>query len=813
MLAYLARMLGGEGFMPHGHCYLWKPELVWLHFWSDLLIGLSYVAISLMLLYLVRRAHGDIPFHGMFIAFGTFIVACGATHFMEVWTIWNPSYWLSAWVKVVTAVASVATALALPPLIPVALNLVREARVSEERRLELETAHSELRAVYARLKEFDELKTRFFANVSHELRTPLALIQGPVESLLQSGLEPDQQRELRVVARNARTLRARVEDLLDVARLEAGKLEMQVAAVDLASLVRVSAAHFEALARERSIDYRLEAPDRLCVLADEEKVQRVLLNLLSNAFKFAPSAGVVSCRMEALPGPSDEQVHVRILVGDSGPGIAEELRERVFERFTQGERPSTSLFGGTGLGLAISREFVEAHGGSLGADRALEGGALFVVDLPRLVRAPEEQVVAPPRAELPDAPEPQPTPGPPSSDGDLADLVVAEDNVDLRDFLVRSLEGQYLVRATADGNEALQAILTSPPDLVLTDLMMPGLSGEGLVREIRRHPHLDDVPIVVLSAVADEPARIRLLREGAQDFLLKPFSVEELRARLHNHTTLKRMGDVLRRELSGTRSTLLDMASELAERKRAVQSALDRVQAAREVAERASRIKGDFLRLVSHELRTPLHTMNLHVQLLRRLDGQENGRRGQALDRLETAWRRLVELVDSLLEYTRIQNRADVVEKTPIELGEVLHEVGTELAPRAEAKGLELRLPDASEPVVVETDRRLLRIVLRNLAENAVKYTEQGHVALEVGRHGSEVYARVGDTGIGVRPEDHARIFEPFEQLEPVAHKTAEGVGLGLAIVREITEVLGGRIELESTPGEGSSFSLWLPGL
>lgn len=810
MLAYLARMLGGEGFMPHGHCYLWKPELVWLHFWSDLLIGLSYVAISLMLLYLVRRARGDIPFHGMFIAFGTFIVACGATHFMEVWTIWNPSYWLSAWVKVVTAVASVATALALPPLIPVALNLVREARVSEERRLELETAHGELRAVYARLKEFDELKTRFFANVSHELRTPLALIQGPVESLLQAPLAPEQHRELRVVARNARTLRARVEDLLDVARLEAGKLEMRSAAVDLAGLVRISAAHFDVLARQRSIEYRLETPGRLYVMADEEKVQRVLLNLLSNAFKFAPSPGVVSCRVQVLPGPSDEEAHVRILVGDSGPGIADELRERVFERFGQGERPSTSLFGGTGLGLAISREFVEAHGGSLSVERAPEGGALLVVDLPRLVRASGAPTVVGPPSELPD--EPQPPPGPPAAAGDRPEVVVAEDNADLRDFLVRSLEGQYRVRPAADGNEALQAILSAPPDLILTDLMMPGLSGEGLVREVRRRPDLDDVPIVVLSAVADEPARIRLLREGAQDFLLKPFSVEELRARLHNHATLKRMGDVLRRELSGTRSSVLEMASELAERKRAVESALERVQAAREVAERASRIKGDFLRLVSHELRTPLHTMNLHVQLLRRLDGQENGRRGQALDRLETAWRRLVELVDSLLEYTRIQNRADVVERSPVELGEVLREVGAELAPRAEGKGLELRLPDTSEPVVVETDPRLVRIVLRNLAENAVKYTDHGHVALEVGRHGSDVFATVRDTGRGVRPEDHLRIFEPFEQVEPVSHKTTEGVGLGLAIVREITEVLGGRIVLDSTEGEGSSFSLWLPG-
>src|SRR5262249_19165281 len=149
----------------------------------------------------------EIPFHSMFLAFGAFIVACGGTHFMEVWTLWTPTYWLSGVVKAITAVASVMTAVALPPLVPLALGVGRAARVSEERRLKLESAHAELNSLYEKLQEFDQLKTQFFANVSHELRTPLALVLGPVEKLLAAtGLTEAQRHDLGVIDRNARTL-------------------------------------------------------------------------------------------------------------------------------------------------------------------------------------------------------------------------------------------------------------------------------------------------------------------------------------------------------------------------------------------------------------------------------------------------------------------------------------------------------------------------------------------------------------------------------------------------------------------------------
>src|SRR5206468_2821558 len=155
-----------DGFEPHGYCFLWEPRLVWLFVTSDTLIGLSYVAISLTLTYLVYKAQRDIPFHWVFLAFGAFIIACGGTHFVDVLTLWNPLYWLQSNVKLITAVASVATAFALPPLVPRALDMIRSAKISEERKRKLETANRDLEVLYEKTLELDELKSRFFANVS-----------------------------------------------------------------------------------------------------------------------------------------------------------------------------------------------------------------------------------------------------------------------------------------------------------------------------------------------------------------------------------------------------------------------------------------------------------------------------------------------------------------------------------------------------------------------------------------------------------------------------------------------------------------------
>ena len=211
------RLLEANGFDPQGETFNWNPALVSLHLFADVFTGLAYVAISVTLIYLARKVGEDLPFIWAFVAFGLFIVACGMTHFVAAWTLWTPAYWLAGGVKFATAVVSIATAVAIPPLVPKVLALVAAAKVSEERRLRLQDTNEELAVLNARLTELDQLKTQFFANVSHELRTPLTLILGPVGKLLAQGqMTQEQRQDLEVVERNARTLLKHVNDLLDM---------------------------------------------------------------------------------------------------------------------------------------------------------------------------------------------------------------------------------------------------------------------------------------------------------------------------------------------------------------------------------------------------------------------------------------------------------------------------------------------------------------------------------------------------------------------------------------------------------------------
>ena len=626
----LASGRGAESFMTHYHCYLEIGPLVAMHFWSDLLIGLSYVAISLTLTYLVYRSRRDIPFHWVFIAFGLFIIACGSTHFMEVWTTYNrPVYWLAGYLKLITAVASVATAVVLPPLVPRTLALVRSAKLSELRRQELERANRELEDLYGKIKELDELKTQFFANVSHELRTPLALILGPTQKLLTAGgLDDTARRDVEMIERNARMLLKHVNDLLDISKLEAGKMRPVYTRIDLARLLRLTGAFFESSARERDIDFSLEAPATLPAEADPEKLQRVLINLLSNAFKFTPDGGVVRCALKEAAG-----ARARFEVRDSGAGVPTEMRRAVFERFRQADGGATRRFGGTGLGLSIVKEFVELHGGTVEVADAPEGGAQFNVELP--LAAPPGTQLAPAqpgfeeaaretarqasdtaaterlqsrrdgsaRATRPagfedglaapsvsehgaargDDASPVQTQGsgaaaaprPLVASPTLAPLVlVIEDNVEMNRFVADTLAGEYRVATAFDGREGVEQALETRPDLILCDMMMPDVSGEELVRDLRGRQEFVNTPICILTAKADRESRVKLLRGGVQDYLLKPFVPEELRARVGNLIEMKRTREALQGELESQSNDLTSLAREVTERRRQMQRTL-----------------------------------------------------------------------------------------------------------------------------------------------------------------------------------------------------------------------------------------------
>jgi signal transduction histidine kinase len=422
-------------------------------------------------------------------------------------------------------------------------EVVRRAREAANLGRDLKEANEDLAALYARLQELDRLKTNFFANVSHELRTPLTLILAPAERMLADLPADDAHRhELEVILRNARVLLGHVNDLLETSKIEAAKLDLDYSELDLGHLVRLVANNFETLAQDRAVTFTVQAPDHAVpAQVDPIRIQQVLLNLLSNAFKFTPPDG--SIRIELRDGTAEGPA--RLEVADSGPGIAAERRGEVFERFHQLDGSSTRKMGGTGLGLHIARELVDLHGGSLGVGDAPEGGALFVIDLP--VEAPSGSVVQSgslvpverPTAVLLDghgvSARPSPPLTTPDAPGDEAPLVlVVEDNPDMNRFVCDALADSFRVHSALNGEEGFALARALRPDLIICDFMMPEMSGDELVRAMRTEPRMDAIPILILTARNDATARIDVLREGANDYLLKPFFQPELRARADN---------------------------------------------------------------------------------------------------------------------------------------------------------------------------------------------------------------------------------------------------------------------------------------
>jgi PAS domain S-box-containing protein len=435
--------------------------------------------------------------------------------------------------------------------------LLAEGRnITEKKRAEAELArkNQELEHLLTRIRELDELKSQLFANVSHELRTPLALILGPADALLARGhnLTESQRRDVAVMRRNAATLLKHVNDLLDIAKMDAGKMALSYAEADLSRLARKVGGHFEALAPQRRISFVVDVPEVFRAQVDVEKLERVMLNLLSNAFKFTPEGGRIKLSLRETP-----EGRALLSVQDSGPGIPPELRASIFERFRQADGGTTRQFGGTGLGLSIVRDFVELHGGLVSITDAPGGGALFLVEVPR--RAPEGMRVRRLPAHEEEAlqaemtlrgtleeltPLPVERTEARSEVGQRSDgrphVLVVEDNPELNRYLVETLRDDYRVTTAFDGVEGLEKATTLAPDLILTDVMMPRMGGDALVAALREQPALAPVPIIVLSAKADDALRLKLLKGGAQDYVVKPFSAEEVLARVKNLVSLKR---------------------------------------------------------------------------------------------------------------------------------------------------------------------------------------------------------------------------------------------------------------------------------
>ena len=515
-----------SGYMPHGHCYLWQPRLLALHGVSDLLIGIAYLAISLTLAYLVYRARDHIPFHWMVLAFGLFIVACGMTHFMEVLTLWTPVYWLAGDVKVVTAMASVGTAVALPPLVPRILELVQAQEIAERRRSELLESSAllaEEQTARARAEEADRAKDQFLAMVSHELRNPLSPILAWSRMLKLGTLDPAKLTDAyTAIERNATAQAQLIEDLLDVSRIVTGKLRLDVRPTSLGGVIEAAVGALRPSAEAKRIRLQLTLDPRPgMVLGDPDRLQQVVWNLVSNAIKFTPKGGRVHIALERVNS------HVELSVSDTGQGIHRDALPHVFQRFWQGETGTDRRQGGLGLGLAIVRHLVESHGGEVAVHSDGPGqGTRFTVKLPLMVTT--EHLKEPDRRH-PAATDAMPAGSLLRLDG-LAVLVV-DDEPDSNEMVQTLLASRGAeVRVAASTRQALDILERWRPDIILSDIGMPDEDGYALIHQVRQRPaeRGGDVVAVALTAYARVEDRVKILTAGFQMHVTKPVDPTEL---------------------------------------------------------------------------------------------------------------------------------------------------------------------------------------------------------------------------------------------------------------------------------------------
>ncbi|MBD1906275.1 response regulator [Trichocoleus sp. FACHB-832] len=904
------------------------------------------------------------------------------------------------------------------------------------------------------LAELDRAKTTFFSNVSHEFRTPLTLMLSPLEEVianLDGTIPPQESEQLLLVQRNGIRLLKLVNSLLDFSRIEAGRVQAAYEPVDLATYTAELASTFRSLIERAGMSLIVDFPPLPeAIYVDRGMWEKIVLNLLSNAFKFTLS-GSITVRLQWVDS------HVKLSVADTGVGIPAEELPHLFERFHRVENSQGRSFEGSGIGLSLVQELVKLHGGAIAVSSTFGQGSCFTVTIPAgTAHLPPERIRASctlastalgaiPYVEeaqrwLPEGDfrlpivdfeldnNPTNLNLAPANRAAQSKILLADDNADMRDYIRRLLSGSYTVETVADGVAALTAIENNPPDLVLSDVMMPFMDGFELLRSLRSNPITQDIPIILLSARAGEESRIEGLAAGADDYLIKPFSARELLARVEaslklarlrqeatvrERTILGRITDAFmaldldfrftyanvaaqrvtqtpleamlgktlwecfpgtvgaqfefqyRRSLSeqvavdfeeyyppldlwvevhvypsptglslffrdindrkriegalrqseeryrtlfesidegfciievlfDANDTPIDYrfleinpvfeqqtglqqavgktvrqlvpnfedhwikiygqvaltgeavrfenASEalnrwfdvyacrtgqpearkvavvfkdISDRKRIEaerEQLLQREQTAREAAERANRIKDEFLAVLSHELRSPLNPILGWSNLLQRgnLDATKTA---TALATIERNARLQSQLIDDLLDISRILSGKLTLNAMSVDLNMVISAALETVRLAAEAKSVQIQTTFLPSPGMVIGDSGRLQQVIWNLLSNAVKFTPQGgQITVRLTQSGTHAQIQVSDTGKGINPEFLPYVFEHFRQEDGATTRKFGGLGLGLAIVRQVVEMHGGTVTADSPGiGLGATFTVQIP--
>jgi signal transduction histidine kinase len=688
-------------------------------------------------------------------------------------------------------------------------------------RFELDRSRQALEDNNQKLKELDQIKGRFFANISHELRTPLTLLIAPLETLLQRfHLDADTRELLVTMHSNGMRLLKLINDLLDLVRLESGRMEIRREPLEMANFVKGLAS----AARQVAVDKRLRLETHVdpalgTVSTDRDKLEKILLNLLFNALKFTPSGGQVELRAEKAAAD------LVVSVADTGMGISEKNLPHVFDRFWQADGSAKRKFQGVGIGLALVKELVELQGGQVQVQSQEGRGTTFTVRLPFLAAEPAQkpQVEADPEAGPVSAPGaatvtseewvanlyrraelfPALTPVRESlrpiettRNGNGPMVLVADDEPDMLRFLKSQLCAHYRVLEAVDGQQAIEKASQFLPDIILLDMMMPEKDGLQACREIRARTPTQSIPIILLTARADEETKLSALSAGASDFLAKPFSTTELHVRIKNLVESYQYQRKLSKQnqvLETTIEQLKETETQLVQTEKL--ASLGRMSAG-----------------IIHEINNPLNFATTGLFTLRNkgkfLAEEQQEEYQEILKDVEEGIKRVRTIVSDLRTFTH----PDAESRDQVETAEVVAAALRFLSSEFKDK-IQLHQDLAAGQTVWANKNKLIQVMV-NLLQNSVDAVhrknfenEQPAIWIESRIEPGRNVLRVRDNGPGIDQQHLDKIFDPFFTTKDVG----EGMGLGLAICFRIVQECDGRISVRTEPGKLTEFTLEFP--
>jgi signal transduction histidine kinase len=673
---------------------------------------------------------------------------------------------------------------------------------------------------HQKLVELDQVKSRFFANISHELRTPLTLLIAPLERIRQemSQHDPMLRDLLDTMQANGMRLLKLINDLLDLVRLESGQMLVKRDPVAIEPFLLGLAQSVRQVAQDKHlrIETRVEEIDEL--FTDRDKLEKISLNLLFNAIKFTPAGGVVK-----LVARRDENFWVLEII-DTGMGITPENLPNVFRRFWQADTSSQRKYQGAGIGLALVKELVEVQGGAVSVSSIVGKGTTMTARLPY-----EPTEGADPAVELPTEADRAEVPAVPGlgqewlsnlyrraeffpsltslrdsmrpveilSGGNRPVVLIADDEPDMLRFLKTQLQRDCQILEAVDGQQAVEKALQFMPDVILLDMMMPEKDGLQACRELREKTPTQRIPIVLLTARADEETKLAALEAGASDFLTKPFSTTELSVRIRNLIEARTFERKLARQnqiLEATLQQLKDTEMQLVQTEKL--ASLGRMSAG-----------------IIHEINNPLNFAKTAIYTLKQMGKsmpeEERPDYEEILKDIQDGVDRVRMIVSDLRSFTH----PNLVDFQEVKIEKVftasLRFVSNEWRDK-----VELQKHIDEDLTVWGNEHQLIQVIV-NLMQNAFdalrkkefKDGEKPLVIIDARMQGSQAIVRIRDNGMGISSDNVGKIFDPFFTTKDVG----EGMGLGLSICYRIIQAHEGRIVVNSVPTQYCEFTLELP--